>query len=478
LPDNYAVVDITDPANPVIKSNVWDFPTLAPRGQFAGSSGQVISVDGLGGLAIWDFSAIGGQFDKSRSVAFPSGFIFEQTIARQTLYVAGASDLGTGGLETFDLSSGTPIPSGQLLYGGEEGFALQVAGTKLFLGLTDSLKTADVANPANPVESASQALPTSALALSGNTLFVGTGDSRLVVLNVTNPNLPVTLVSLTIAGPAVTMRLAGNLLFVADGPQGLLVFDVSNPANPKQLSQFVLATPIWDVAPSGSSALLAADATGLVIADFSNPSQFNQVSQTTLESYNPFPFEFDAGPRSVALAVTTQNGIAYVGTANSAGLVFGFDYSQPASLRLVSMSAYGEFIDTLISGFSFAGNDIYVAGALGADTAIVQADNTVPRNAIDLDYPPIALRSNTFAAASAMRMGKLLHHPKFDRSMWPCRSSRKPTGRLLGVDGQRTKHQSSSTDHSVPSCNSLDAKHLRSTEFNRVQQLTESGSGL
>jgi hypothetical protein len=426
-PDNYSLVDITDPANPVVKSDVYDFadlPGLRPRAQFAGGS-EFIAVDGLGGLATWDFSAAGGQFDKSRTVAFPSGFVFDQSIAGQTMYVAGASGLGAGGLETFDLGSGTPVQSGQLLYTGKEGFALQVAGTNLFLGLTDSLKTVNISSPANPVESASQALPTSALALSGNTLFVGTGDNRLVVLNVTNPNSPVTLASLTMAGPAVTMRVAGSLLFVADGPQGLLVFDVSNPANPVQLSQFTLTTPIWDVAVAGSSALLAADSSGLVIVDVSNPSQIKQRSQTTLESYNPFPYQFDTGPRSVALAVAIQNGIAYVGTANSAGLVFGFDYSQPANPRLVSMSAYGEFIDTSISGFSFSGNDIYVAGALGADTGIVQADNSAPRNAINLYYPPQALRSNTFAARVARQSAKLPRHPKFDRSMWPGLSSRK-----------------------------------------------------
>ncbi len=150
-----------------------------------------------------------------------------------------------------------------------------------------------------------------------------------------------------------------------------------------------------------------------MIADISNPSQIKQISQTTLESYAPFPYESDAGPRSVALAVTTQNGIAYIGTANSAGLVFGFDYSKPTNPRLVSMAAYGEFIDTLISGFSFLGNDIYVAGALGADTGIVQAHNSAPRNAIDLYYPPLALRSDTFVAHGAPQAGKRTRHPKF-----------------------------------------------------------------
>ena len=89
----------------------------------------------------------------------------------------------------------------------------------------------------------------------------------------------------------------------------------------------------WSAKP-----FLAGDSTGLVIVDASNPSQPKEVSQTTLESYNPFPFQGDEGPRSVALSVGLKNGLVYVGTANSLSLVFGYDYSQPAYPRLVSMN--------------------------------------------------------------------------------------------------------------------------------------------
>jgi hypothetical protein len=169
---------------------------------------------------------------------------------------------------------------------------------------------------------------------------------------------------------------------------------------------------------SGTVAFLASDSTGMVIVDISNLSHPKQVSQTTLESYNPFPFIHDEGPRSVALSVALQNGLVYLGTANSLSLVFVYDYSQPAYPRLVSMNAVGEFIDTLISGFSFVGNDIYVCGGLGAQTGIVQADNSLPRNSINLYYPPLPLRSIDFGPVDrASSGGKTFVHPKFDRKL-------------------------------------------------------------
>ena len=372
-------------------------------------------------------SVPGGAFVTSRAETLPNGIVFQTEINQETMYVAGvAPSPGAGGLQTFDLSSGTPAFLGQLIYALEAGYAVQVKGTTAFLGLTDSLKTVDVTDPTNPTETASQPLATLALLLSGNTLFVGTADGRLVVLDVTNPNAPVTLGSVNIPGPAVTMHLAGTLLYIADGSKGLLIFDVSTPSHPVQLSRFTLSTPIWDSAPSGSVALLAADALGLVIADISNPSRLTQISQTTLESYNPFPDRTDEGPRGIALSVAVQDGIAYVGTGNSLGVVFGFDYSVPANPRLISMTPYGEFIDSLVTGFAFVGNDLYVVGGLGEFTVMAQADNSNPRNAINLCYPPLALRSSTFASARGRRNSKAsFQHPKFDRSIWQRRVVRK-----------------------------------------------------
>jgi hypothetical protein len=205
--------------------------------------------------------------------------------------------------------------------------------------------------------------------------------------------------------------LVGSRLFISDGPAGLLIFDVSNPAAPVRLGQLSLSTPVWDVAVSGTIAFLAGDASGLVIADISNPASPQQISETMLESYAPFATE----PRSIALSVAVQNGLVYVGTANSVSLVFGFDCSEPAYPRLVSMNAFGEFVDSIVSGFSFIGNDIFVFGGLGVWTDIVQADASQPRNVINLYDPPFNLRAG-FGPVGKSKASVFVH-PKFDRDL-------------------------------------------------------------
>jgi len=420
-PDNYVVADISDPANPTLTTSIYDIADdyFTPTARFVPNNSTILTNAGVGGIAATNLSAPGGMFDKARLGVFPDGIVFDHTISQQTLYLAGASALGSGGLITFDLSSGTPAFSGVLLYGQDEAFAVQVSNSTAFLGLLDSLKTVDVSNPANPFETGSLALSTNALALTGNILFDGTTDGRLVILNVSNPNSPSTIGSIVLPAPAVNLRLSGGTLFVADGAAGLLTFDISNPAAAFRLSQFSLPVPVWDVALSGTLAFLAADSSGLVIVDISNLMQPKQLSQTTLDSWSPFPCFQCEGPRSVALSVTVQNGLVYVGTANSAGLVFGFDCSRPSYPRLVSMNAFGEFIDTLISGFSFVGNDIFVVGSLGVDDDVVQSDNSAPRNVINLFYSPLALRSITFFAAQlTSRKSQALVHPKFDKKLF------------------------------------------------------------
>lgn len=414
-PNVYKIVDLASATSPVTITSMY---ADTCGGSFSGTGSYVLVPDGLGGITTIDFSQPGGMIDQSRTGVFPSGVIFDHAINQQTIYVAGASELGSGGLATFHLSSGTPTYLGILLYGQNAGLAVQVTGNVAFLGLLDSLKTVDVTNPANPVETGSVAFPTSALALSGKTLFDGTTDGRLVALNVTTPTNPVTLGSVNLPIAATNLRLVGTTLFVADGTAGLLIFDVSNPAAPTLLSQLSLSTPVWDVGVAGRLAFLAADASGMVIVDISNLSQPNQLSQTVLESWNPFPMQFTDGPMSVALSIAVQNGLVYVGTENSEDLVFTYDYSQPAYPRLVSLNAFGEFIDSLISGFGFVGNDIYVFGTIGVENGIVQADNSQPLNNINLYYPPLGLRGPQFDAEPAGRKAKRFVHPKFDRELF------------------------------------------------------------
>jgi hypothetical protein len=379
---NYFVIDVSNSSNPVITRNVADLLTGYPAAVLAGN--DLLTSEGFGGMAVYDVSTPGGP--AAWSVAGSLGGSFDQVLQQTTMYIAGETPLGGGGLDIIDLSGANPTELGSLYYypnnppvNDYPAFAVQVSGTNVFLGFTDCLRTINVSDPSAPVETASTPIPTNALALSGTTLFVGTGDSRLVVLDVSNPNAPQQLASLALPGSPNTVRISGTELFVADVSYGLLIFDVSNPAAPVLLSQTVFNTPVWDTAINGTTAFLAADATGLVLLDISNPMKVQQLSQTAMPLLEQYT-EIDQ-----AYSVSIQNEFAYVGTLS--GLVLAYDFNNPAYPRLLALNDVG---CCMLPAVYALGNNLYIT-----DGIEIQMDNSAPFNSIQLFYPPSAFINPT-----------------------------------------------------------------------------------
>jgi hypothetical protein len=416
---NFVVIDISNPANPVVTEDVADISSENPDGYPNAvwvSNTAFLAADGLGGLAAYDVSAPGGLRNEASNPLYEEDAaqfiqIFDQAIQSTTLYVAGTTQAGSGGVVAFDVSGSTPNPEGKLVYADEDGLAIQISGTSAFLGLSDSLKVVDISNPSSPGEIASVSVPTNALALSGTTLFDGTGDSRLVVFDVSNPVMPNQIASISIPGSAVTMRIAGNLLLVADGPVGLLTFDVSKPSSPVLLSKFSLSAPLWDVAASGTTALLAADVLGLVIVDISNPAQIKQLNQTPLPSFNPFPSFTTASSTTLAASVAIQGGLGYAGTTtdseDAVAAISTFDFTVPTSPRLV---AFRRQLGDDISVITPAGSNLFLA----ENGIVAEFDNSFPRYSIEL-YEPLPELAQTFPARDRRATSKVYSRSKLNR---------------------------------------------------------------
>ncbi|MGA2979868.1 MAG: PQQ-binding-like beta-propeller repeat protein [Terriglobales bacterium] len=413
---NYAVVNISSPSDPVVQANVVDLTTwdiFNPSTATWANNGRFYAADGTGGIAVYNASSSGGPATATVAPIFV--YIYDQVIAQQTLYAAALYGSGAGGLACFDVSGATPSLLGTLMYPNDSSYALQVSGTTVFLGLADSLKVVNASNPQSPVEIGSVAIPVNALALSGNTLFVGTGDGRLVVFDVSTPASPKQIASVTTAVTS-TMRLSGNLLLVAAGASGLLVFDVSQPSTPVMLSQFLpsVGSPVWDVMSLGGSAvMLAADSSGIVTVDISNPSNPQQLYQQQLPFLNAFPAHATSAGIVPAFALASQNGLTYVGT--TAGIMFAFDATVPAIPRLVTLNVVGVQDTDIVSVITPGTSNLYLA----VQGVTIQLNNTVPQNSIELYYPPAALSIAYPIGDGAKRNGRA-GNPKLE---WMSRRS-------------------------------------------------------
>jgi len=412
---NFVVIDISSPSSPVVQANVSDLMSWDIFNPFRAAwatNERFYVTDGTGGLAVYDASPGGGPKLLTSSYLF--SYIYDQVLQQQTLYEAAVYGSGAGGLACFDVSGSTPSLLGSLMYPNDSSFALQASGTTVYVGMADSLKVLDASNPQAPSEVASVPIPVNALALSGNTLFAGTGDGRLIVFDVSTPASPRKIGSTTMPVP-ITIRLSGTLLLVAAEQSGFLVFDVSNPSAPAMLSQFTpsVSAPIWDVAPIGNSAvMLAADMSGIVTVDISNPSHPKQLYQAPLPYALAFPPDDMAQTEIVtAFSLATQGGLTYVGTTNS--MVFAYDASIPAVPRLMAMnvvatgSLFTSYAQGTVAAISPGTNTFYLAVQGG----VAKMDNSIPENSIELYYQPAALELPVPLADAAMR-NRLDRNPK------------------------------------------------------------------
>jgi hypothetical protein len=385
---NYAALDLTTPANPVVTANVLDlmnWDIFNPFHATWAANGGFYTADGTGGIGVYNVTAAGGPA-ATMTQQF-SQYTYDQVLQGQTLYQAAYGPPGGGELECIDVSSGTPTLVGKLFYANDSAFAVQVSGTTAFLGLADSLKVIDVSNPSAPAEIGSVTIPVNALAISGTTLFVGTGDGRLVVFDISTPPSPKQIGSVPMA-ISNTIHLSGSLLLAAAVQNGMLVFDVSQPNAPKQLSHFLPnpAASVWDVTPIGGSALmLAADSSGIVTVDISNPASPRQLSQQQLPFLNAFPAPSTAAGILTAFSLVNQNGLTYIGTPD--GVMLAYDTRVANHPRLMTFNVLGHDDLDVVTAITPAANALFVA----VQSMTIQTDNTVPQNSIELYYPPEAL---------------------------------------------------------------------------------------
>ena len=135
----------------------------------------------------------------------------------------------------------------------------------------------DVADPANPVVLGTLPDRATAIAVKGNTAYVGSNDSILLSVDVSDPAQPV-IVDSTEVGGAFDMDISGDLLFVALGSDGMRVLDISNPEAPQLRGSMPLQTGRYVSALSVAAGrpgrvYLGASFGGLLAVDVSNPEQ-------------------------------------------------------------------------------------------------------------------------------------------------------------------------------------------------------------
>jgi len=337
-------------------------------------SGQYV-ITGNVGIRVYDAGPTGGAVDKATPVGpFEASVGYDSLIYQSHLFEAIETDHNAF-VSILDLTTNPVSEISEFGTGTANPIAVQATGNTMYVGTDQSLLVVDISNPAAPTLTNSITGAVNALSIWGNYLYVGTTDGHLITYNIAQPASPVQVSTQTLPTAAVVMRAGNNLLFVADDISGLLTYSLANPGTPAMVSQFLSAGAVGDLALDGNLALLATADQGLVIADVTNPAQPVQVGQGIVPAYGGIPAS------AMADGITLLNKVAYVGTWQDAGFLYGFDYSTAAHPRLVSVMPEGGQICDFVLTLQSSGTDLFDGGVLEAfpfvDIDITRADNVI-----------------------------------------------------------------------------------------------------
>jgi hypothetical protein len=122
------------------------------------------------------------------------------------------------------------------------------------------------------------------IAVSLSYAYVAAWDGGIVILDVANKFVPVTLGRFDTDGIANGVHVSGDRLFVADGDEGVLALSIVDPAQPEELARYKTAgMNAHDITTrAGTRAFVAGGTGGLFALDISNPDTL-----ISLGVYNP-----------------------------------------------------------------------------------------------------------------------------------------------------------------------------------------------
>ena len=199
-------------------------------------------------------------------------------IRGDTLYVAES----WGGLALYSM----PDPAGQsdevtlisrLALDGVHVWALAVDSCFAYLASGDSgLIVVDLSDPAAPTEAARINLGARALSIfkSGDTVYVGFEESGIALIDVRVPASPLLLGAKPTAGGVLDMALRDSLLFIAQATAGAAIYDMEGW---NLLSTIPTGHVTFSLALEGNKLFLAEGALGISVYDIRNPASPHRV---------------------------------------------------------------------------------------------------------------------------------------------------------------------------------------------------------
>ncbi|UCH04528.1 MAG: hypothetical protein JSW05_13380 [Candidatus Thorarchaeota archaeon] len=244
------------------------------------------------GFLVWPVSgASKGSLLLSRLAGVQTGDAYDVYVDGEIAYVT----CGYSGLKVFNVSDpSNPFEIAHMpsdLVGGQQAYAHQLFMSDNLLYIGDGrggLKILDCTTPTSP-EALCQYSGHYAwdVEVEGDVAFVSNGfmgiGDRLTIVNVTNSTSPALIKSYVLSGDGTDLELVDDLVFVTTGETGFIVLDVSNHSNPIQVGQYVgesvSSAGVGDLEIVGDFAFLSYWGHSLEVLDISDMSDIGLVTR-------------------------------------------------------------------------------------------------------------------------------------------------------------------------------------------------------
>ena len=244
--------------------------------------------------------------------------------------------------------------------------AVAVNGNLAYVGIGSRLIILDISSPDLPVEIGSTPPLGSEIqdiAVVGNMAYLAAGGSGLYIVDVSVPDDLIVIGHHDSPGYSEGVSVVNSYAFLADGPAGVQVIDIADPTRPTEVSFAYKLNYAFDVVADGDFAFVAAAGAGLLVADISNPLEPRQISSLDTPGY--------------AFGVALSRDTVYVADGWSGVQIV--DVSDPTHLKNIgSYESQGWTFDVLAEE-----NIVYIADAFNGLQIL---DMSIPTESMQIGY--------------------------------------------------------------------------------------------
>lgn len=266
-----AVLDITDPSNPIeLSPPVEPFTTFD---QILTINSTIIARDGSDFHIFLHTSPSTIQLSELFSINGATDFV-----ARSSILFITAPD----SIEVVDVSN--PNDPIQIAYfNGQPGInnpnQIELIDNTFYITDLNGTLAAYEFNT-NPVATHSTAGTANEIKVIGDLALIADDNAGMQIFDISNPQLPALLSTFPTGNTAVGIDAVGTVAYIATHQSGLDIVDISDPSNPTLITNYDSGRSTRDVQIVGDIAYVVDRIDGLNIVDISDPSNPQLISIT------------------------------------------------------------------------------------------------------------------------------------------------------------------------------------------------------